>query len=128
MKKSMYWLIWVLLLVLINLLAVPCAFLAFTTIPDGTSTSLIHYLIPFAFLFIPNIVMISLFVSAKKENATEFFIGIGLAIVEVTVIASVFFGIIKSSMLLAVLIGFCAIGGIILVVKSLFLPSAKYVN
>lgn len=128
MKKSMYWLIWVLLLVLINLLAVPCAFLAFTTIPDGTSTSLIHYLIPFAFLFIPNIVMISLFVSAKKENATEFFIGIGLAIVEVTVIASVFFGIIKSSILLAVLICLCAIGGIILVVKSFSPTSSKYVN
>lgn len=128
MKKSMYWLIWVLMLVLINLLAVPCALLTLTTIPVGTSTSLIHYLIPIAFLFIPNIVTISLFVSVKKENVTAFFIGLALAVVEVTVIASVFLGIIKSSMLLAVLIGLCAIGGIILVVKSFFLPSAKYVD
>ncbi|MGM9985918.1 MAG: hypothetical protein ACI35O_01700 [Bacillaceae bacterium] len=125
MKKSMYWSIWGLVLVIINLSTIPISLFSLFGTAEGTSIFSIDYLIAFAILFIPNIVTISLFVSAKKENLTEFFIGVGLAIVEVIVMVSIFFDILESIMLCAVLIGLCGIGGIILIVKSIFLPSTK---
>ena len=125
MKKSMYWSIWGLVLVIINLSTIPIALFSLFGTAEGTSIFSIDYLIAFAILFIPNIVTISLFVSAKKENLTEFFIGVGLAIVEVIAMVSIFFDILESIMLCAVLIGLCGIGGIILIVKSIFLPSTK---
>lgn len=124
----MYWIILGLVLVVINLAAIPIsAFSLFGTV-EGTSIFSIDYLIAFAILVIPNIVTISLFVSAKKENVTEFFIGVGLAIVEVITMTSILFGILESMMLVSVLIGLCAVSGIILIVKSINLPSTKLTN
>ena len=128
MKKSMYWIILGLVLVVINLAAIPISAFSLFGTAEGTSIFSIDYLIAFAILVIPNIVTISLFVSAKKENVTEFFIGVGLAIVEVITMTSILFGILESMMLVAVLIGLCAVGGIILIVKSINLPSTKLTN
>lgn len=128
MKKPMYWIILGLVLVVINLAAIPISAFSLFGTAEGTSIFSIDYLIAFAILVIPNIVTISLFVSAKKENVTEFFIGVGLAIVEVITMTSILFGILESIMLVAVLIGLCAVGGIILIVKSTNLPSTKLTN
>lgn len=118
MKKSMYWMILGLVLVVINLGAFPISAFSLFGTAEGTSIFSIDYLIAFAILFVPNIVTISLFVSAKKENVKAFFIGVGLAIVEALVMMSIFFGVVDSIMLCAVLIGLCAVGGIILIVIS----------
>lgn len=119
MKKSMYWIILGLVLVVVNLAAIPISSFSLFGTDEGTSIFSIDYLMAFAILVIPNIVTISLFISAKKENVTEFFIGVGLAIVEVIAMTSIIFSILESVMLVTVLIVFCAVGGIILIVKSI---------
>ena len=124
MKKSMYWMILGLVLVVINLGAIPISVFSLFGTTEGTSIFSIDYLVAFSILFIPNIVTISLFVSAKKENVTAFFIGVVLAIVEVVVMMIIIFGMIDSIVLVAALMGLCAVGGIVLIV----IPSTKLVN
>ena len=128
MEKSMNWIISSLVLVVINLAAIPISAFSLFGTAEGTSIFSIDYLIAFTILVVPNIVTISLFISAKKENVTEFFIGVGLAIAQVVILASIFFGMVDSLMLVAVLIGLCAVGGMTLIVKSIFLPSTKLAN
>ena len=128
MKNSMYWLLAGLVVVVINLGAIPISAFSLFGTAEGTSIFSIDYLIAFAILFIPNIVTISLFVSIRKQNVKAFFIGVGLAIVEALVMMSIFFGVVESIVLCAVLIGLCAVGGIILIVKSIFVPSTKLAN
>ncbi len=129
MKKSTYWIIWGLVLVIINLCAFPLSAFSLFVTPEGTSIFSMDYLIAFAILFIPNIVMISLFVSAKKENLKEFLIGLGLAVIEVIAMIIIILytsASFASFVVCAVLIGPCAVGGIILLVKSIFYSSTKH--
>ena len=65
MKKSMYWIILGLVLVVVNLAAIPISSFSLFGADEGTSIFSIDYLMAFAILVIPNIVTISLFISAK---------------------------------------------------------------
>lgn len=128
MKKQMYWIIFGLVLVIINLGVIPISVFSLFGTEEGTSIFSLDYLIAFTILFIPNIITISLLVSAKKQNLIEFFIGVGLAIGQSVVLMCVLFGMVESIMLVVVMIGLCAVGGIILIVKSIFVPSTKSEN
>ena len=128
MKKQMYWIIFGLVLVIINLGVIPISVFSLFGTEEGTSIFSLDYLIAFTILFIPNIITISLLVSAKKQNVIEFFIGVGLAIGQSVVLICVLFGMVESLMLVVVMIGLCAVGGIILIVKSIFVPSTKSEN
>lgn len=128
MKKQMYWIIFGLVLVIINLGVIPISVFSLFGTEEGTSIFSLDYLIAFTILFIPNIITISLLVSAKKQNLIEFFIGVGLAIGQSVVLICVLFGMVESLMLVVVMIGLCAVGGIILIVKSIFVPSTKSEN
>ena len=118
MKKSAYWFIFAVVLVLINLSAVPLALVSLFDTQSGTSIFSIDYLIAFTILLIPNIVTISLFVSVRKGYEKCFLAGLALAIVEVIAMVILFFKL-DFLILGAIIMILCAIGGIILLVKPI---------
>lgn len=129
MKKSKYWLLFALASIGINLGTIPITMFAlfdplFDTL-TGTNIFSIDYLIAFAIFLIPNIVTIGLFILAKKEAMIEFFLCLGLAVVEVTALAFVFFTTFEYVMIFVLIVGLCTVGAAILVVKSIIRPSVK---
>jgi len=108
-------------------MAVPLALFSLFDTLSGTSIFSIDYLIAFTTLFIPNILTISLFVLVKKENLIGFLIGLMLTVVEVIAMVIIFLTL-EFTMLCTVLIILCAVGGITLTVKSIYLPSRKPLN
>ena len=118
MKKSAYWFIFAVVLVLINLSAIPLALFSLFDTQSGTSIFSIDYLIAFTILLIPNIVTISLFVSVRKGHVKSFFVGLVLAMIEVITMVSLFFNL-DFLILGAIIMILCAIGGIILLVKPI---------
>ena len=82
MNKFMYWIIWSLVLIVINIGAFPIAMFSLFGTAEGTSIFSLDYFIAFSIMLLANIVTIQLFVSARKQNQKTFIIGLVLAIIE----------------------------------------------
>jgi hypothetical protein len=82
MKKTMYWIIWGLALVVINLGAIPIALFSLFGTPEGTSIFSVDYLIAFSIFLLANIVSIQLFIAARRQDMKGFLFGLLLAIIE----------------------------------------------
>lgn len=84
MKKSMNWMIWGLVLIVINMGAFPIALFSLFGTAEGTSIFSLDYLIAFLIVLLANIVTIQLFVSIRRQNQKTFLIGLILAIIEIS--------------------------------------------
>ena len=82
MNKLMYWIIWSLVLIVINMGAFPIAMFSLFGTVEGTSIFSLDYLIAFSIMLLANIVTIQLFVSIREQNQKTFLIGLVLAIIE----------------------------------------------
>ena len=127
MKKSFYWLLSGLALIVINLATAPIALFSLFGTVSGTSIFSVDYLIAFAIMCIPNIVTISLFVSAKKQHANAFFTGLGLSVVEAIALVTLVFNL-DFIIPCVIIVALCAMGGLALIVKLTFVSSTKLVN
>ena len=127
MKKFLYWLLSGLALIVINLAAAPIALFSLFGTVSGTSIFSVDYLIAFTIMFIPNIVTISLFVSAKKQHANAFFTGLGIAVLEAIALVTLVFNM-ELIIPCVVIVGLCAMGGLALILKLTYVSSTKLVN
>ena len=83
MKKTINWIIWSLVLIVINMGAFPIALFSLFGTAEGTSIFSLDYLIAFLIMLLANIVTIQLFVSIRKQKQKAFLIGLVLAIIEI---------------------------------------------
>lgn len=118
MKRSVYGLLLALGLIGINASAIPLALFSMFDMQAGTNIFSIDYSIVFAIFFIPNIVSIGLFVTAKKEAMMEFFICLGLAIA-VTVVIGIAIFTLKYFIIAALVVGISVVVSIVLMAKAL---------
>lgn len=82
MKKSMYWIIWSLAVIVINIGAVPIALFSLFGTAEGTSIFSIDYLIAFSIIALANIISIQLFISARRQEQKGFLFGLVVAVME----------------------------------------------
>ena len=82
MKKTMYWIIWGLALVVINLGAIPIALFSLFGTAEGTSIFSVDYLVAFSIILLANIVSIQLFIAARRQDMKGFLLGLLFAIIE----------------------------------------------
>lgn len=118
MKKSIYWVIWSLVLVTINIGAIPIAAFSLFGTAEGTSIFSLDYLIAFSIILLANIISVQLFISLRKQNQKGFLFGLVIAVMEVCSFVLFFNGIADISICLA-LAAISVIGALILLIKSL---------
>lgn len=82
MKKSIYWIIWTLVFIVINIEALLIANFSLFGTAAGTSIFSLDYLIAFAIIVLPNIISIQLFISSRKQDQTNFLFGLVIAIIQ----------------------------------------------
>ncbi len=117
MKKAVYWMIWTLVLVAINIIAFPIALFSIFGTAEGTSIFSIDYLIAFSIILLANIISVQLFIAIRKQDQNGFLIGLVLAIMEV----GSFVLLINSTadfMVCLALAAVSMIGGVILLIRS----------
>ncbi|MGN1401997.1 MAG: hypothetical protein ACI4XL_10880 [Bacillus sp. (in: firmicutes)] len=117
MKKIVYWIIWCLALVTINLGAFPIAMFSLFDTAEGTSIFSLDYAIAFAIIVFANIITVQLFISLRKHDQISFIIGLMIAIIEVLSLV-LFFNGVESSICIALAAG-SIIGATILLVKTI---------
>ena len=83
MNKLMSWIIWGLVLIVINMGAFPIALFSLFGTAEGTSIFSIDYLIAFSIMLLANIVTIQLFIAARRQDQKGFLFGLIFAIMEV---------------------------------------------
>lgn len=117
MKKSMYWIIWSLAFIVINIGIFPIAAFSLFGTAEGTSIFSLDYLIAFSIIILANIISIQLFVSSRRQDQKSFLFGLILAIIE----ACSFVLLINSNIDFPTCITLASIsivGAIILLIKS----------
>lgn len=83
MKKLMYWIIWILVFIVINIGAFPIAAFSLFGTAEGTSIFSLDYLIAFSIIVLANIISIQLFISSRRQDQKGFLFGLIFAITEV---------------------------------------------
>lgn len=86
MKKLVYWIIWSLVVITINIGAIPIAAFSLFGTAEGTSIFSVDYLIAFLIVVVANIVTVQLFIAIRNDNKNAFLIGLIIAILQITAI------------------------------------------
>lgn len=117
MKKTMYWIIWGLALIAINIGAVPIAMFSLFGTAEGTSIFSIDYLIAFSIVVLANLISIQLLIALRKQDQKGFLFGLVIAIIEVSSFV-LFINSVDFSICIA-LAAISIVGAIILLIKSI---------
>lgn len=117
MKKSMYWVIWSLVFVVINIPAFLIANFSLFGTAEGTSIFSLDFLIAFAIIVLANIITIQLFISSLRQDQKGFLFGLVIAIVEVCSFVLLFIGNIDFSICIT-LAAISIVGAATLLIKS----------
>lgn len=83
MKKLIYWIIWSLVFIVINIEALLIANFSLFGTAEGTSIFSLDYLIAFGIIVLANIISIQLFISSRKQDQKSFLFGLVIAIIQV---------------------------------------------
>lgn len=81
MQKSMYWIIWSLVFIIINIGAFPIAIFSLFGTAEGTSIFSLDYLIAFFIIVLANLISIQLFISSRSQDQKGFLFGLIIAII-----------------------------------------------
>ncbi|WP_455675145.1 hypothetical protein [Pradoshia sp.] len=117
MKTAVYWMIWGLALVAINVGAILIALFSLFATPEGTSIFSLDYLIALSIIVLPNIISVQLFIALRKQNQKGFLFGLVLAIMEVCSFIIYIYRPLEIYIWLA-LLAISIIGGIILLIRT----------
>ncbi|WP_050616406.1 hypothetical protein [Bacillus testis] len=117
MKKSMYWMIWILALIVINIGAIPLALFSLFDTAEGTSIFSLDYLIAFSIIVLANLITIHLFISARKQDQKGFLSGLVIVIIEACSFVLFIYSMGAFS-ISAVLAAISVVGAVILLIKS----------
>ncbi|MFJ7746857.1 hypothetical protein [Peribacillus sp. NPDC097295] len=119
MKKTIYGVIWGLVLIVINMGAFPIALFSLFGTSEGTSIFSLDYLIAFSIVLLANIITIQLFISFRRQNQKDFLIGLIIAIIEVCSFVLFINGNMDYSISLT-LAALSVVGAILLLIRSRF--------
>lgn len=84
MYKATYWIIWGLMLISVNLGAIPIAIFSLFATAEGTSIISVDYLLAAVILLVSNIISVQLFMAAKRQNQKYFLIGFVICLTQLT--------------------------------------------
>ncbi|WP_042347643.1 hypothetical protein [Bacillus massiliigorillae] len=116
MNKLIYWIIWTLVVITINIGAFPIALFSLFATQEGTSIFSIDYLIAFSIILVANVLSIQLFIAARRQNQKRFIIGLVAAVIQVIAIMLFMNTSFTASIPLA---GLSVLTGIVLLVRSI---------
>lgn len=117
MKKTMYGIIWSLVVIVINIGAFPIALFSLFGTSEGTSIFSLDYLIAFSIVVLANIITIQLFITFRRQNQRDFLLGLIIAIIEVCSFVLFINGNMNFSISLT-LAAISVVGAILLLIKS----------
>lgn len=109
MNKLIYWIIWSLVFISINIGAFPIAAFSLFGTSEETSIFSLDYLLAFSIIVLANIISIQLLISLRKKDQKGFLLGLIFAILEVCSF------ILISTALAAISI----VGAVVLLIKSI---------
>ncbi len=117
-KKTVYWIIWSLVFIVINMGAYPIAAFSLFGTQEGTSIFSLDYLIAFSILALSNIITIQLFISLRKQDQKGFLYGLIIAIIEACALA--LFILYPSGFTISIaLAAISIVGAVVLLIKSI---------
>lgn len=117
MKKSMYWIIWSLVFVSINIGAFPIAAFSLFGTSEETSIFSLDYLIAFSIIVLPNIISVQLLISLRKQDQKGFLVGLIFAILEVC--SFILFVSTFETLISIPLVAISIVGAVVLLIKPI---------
>lgn len=117
MKKSTYWIIWSLVVIIINIGVIPIAGFSLFTVTEGTSIFSVDYLVAFLIILFANIASIQLFISSRKQDQKSFLLGLILVVIEVCAFILII-NVAAPFSVCITMVAISVVGAIVLLVKS----------